>query len=234
MRRFNPLRAWVLAVNTVGTLVILQALVSLQTTPHRYEWLFFAALTALAGSFSLKIGSISARVTISDTFFITTALLFGPAPATLAVALGTMVSSWRRGHARDRVMFNTSTCAFAIWAGAQVFFWMAGVPPLTHTQSPVVQLVTPLLSLTAVYFIVNTGLIAVAVALDTRRPVMQQQVRKQLYRLAVEERVRAGAGRERGDVARRAPEGLKDLLAALRLRRVRLARHGREKPHVPP
>jgi len=172
MRRFNPLRAWVLAVNTVGTLVILQALVSLQTTPHRYEWLFFAALTALAGSFSLKIGSISARVTISDTFFITTALLFGPAPATLAVALGTMVSSWRRGHARDRVMFNTSTCAFAIWAGAQVFFWMAGVPPLTHTQSPVVQLVAPLLSLTAVYFIVNTGLIAVAVALDTRRPVI--------------------------------------------------------------
>ena len=173
MRRpWNRLRAWVLAVNMVGAVVILQSIVSLQTTPHRYEWLFFAALTAVAGSFSLKIGSISARVTISDTFFITTALLFGPAPATLAVALGTLVSSWRRGHARERVTFNTCTCAFAIWTGSQVFFWLAGVPPLTQAVSPVVQLVTPLLALTAVYFVSNTGLIAVAVALDARRPVL--------------------------------------------------------------
>jgi len=168
----NGLRAWILVVNAIGALVIVQSLVSLQTTPHRYEWLFFAALTALAGSFSLKIGSINARVTISDTFFITTALMFGPAPATLAVALGTFVSSWRRGGvARKRVSFNTSTCAFAIWAGSQVFFWMAAVPPLTHQQSPVVHLAVPLLALTAVYFIVNTGLIATAVALDARRPV---------------------------------------------------------------
>src|SRR6188474_1554947 len=111
----NGLRAWIFVVNAIGALVIVQSLVSLQTTPHRYEWLFFAALTALAGSFSLKIGSINARVTISDTFFITTALMFGPAPATLAVALGTFVSSWRRGHARERVTFNSSACAVAIW-----------------------------------------------------------------------------------------------------------------------
>ncbi len=171
-RPWTPLRAWVLTVNAIGALVIVQSLVSLQTTPHRYEWLFFAALTALAGSFSLKIGSINAWVSISDTFFITTALMFGPAPATLAVALGTFVSSWRRGGvARQRVSFNTSTCAFAIWAGSQVFFWVAAVPPLTQQQSPVVQLAVPLLALTAVYFIVNTGLIAIAVALDARRPV---------------------------------------------------------------
>ena len=171
-RPWTPLRAWVLTVTVVGALVIVQSLIALQTTPHRYEWLFFAALTAVAGSFSLKIGSISARVTISDTFFITTALLFGPAPATLAVALGTLVSSWRRGHARERVSFNTATCAFAIWAGSQVFFRLAGVPPLTQAQSPVVQLVGPLLALTAVYFLANTILIAIAVALDTRRPIL--------------------------------------------------------------
>ncbi len=171
-RSWNPLRAWVLTVTAVGALVILQSLVALQTTPHRYEWLFFAALTAVAGSFSLKIGSISARVTISDTFFITTALLFGPAPATLAVALGTLVSSWRRGHARDRVAFNTATCAFAIWAGSQVFFYLAGVTPLTHAATPVVRLVVPLLALTAVYFTANTILIAIAVALDVKRPVL--------------------------------------------------------------
>jgi hypothetical protein len=49
--------------------------------PHPYEWLLFAALAMLTGSFSLKIASISASVTVCDTFFVTTALLFGPAPA---------------------------------------------------------------------------------------------------------------------------------------------------------
>jgi putative nucleotidyltransferase with HDIG domain len=168
----NWLRAWVLTVNAIGVAVILHSLVALQTTPHRYEWLLFAALTAVAGSFYLKLGTISVQVTISDTFFITTALLFGPAPATLAVALGTGVSSWRRGHARERVTFNSSACAFAIWSGSQVFFWLAGVPPLTQHQTSVVQLVLPLLALTAVYFLINTVVIAIAVALDTNRSTL--------------------------------------------------------------
>ena len=86
----KSLRLWIQVVATLGALVILQSLVSLQTTPQRYEWLFFAALAILTGSFSMKIGSVYASVTIADTFFITTALLFGPAPATLAIALGTV------------------------------------------------------------------------------------------------------------------------------------------------
>src|SRR5688572_17792828 len=171
-RSWNWLRAWVLTVNAIGVLVVVQSLVSLQTTPHRWEWLIFAALTAVAGSFSLKIGAISARVTISDTFFITTALLFGPAPATLAVALGTLISSWQRGHARERVTFNTSACAAAVWAGSQVFFWIAGVPPLAEVETPVVQLVLPLLALTAVYFLTNTLLIAIAVGLESGQPTL--------------------------------------------------------------
>ena len=171
-RAWNWLRLWVLTVSVTGGLVIVQSLLSLQTNPHRYEWLFVALLTAIAGSFWLRLGTISVQVTISDTFFITTALLFGPAPATLAVALGTLISSWRRGHARGRVLFNTSACAIAIWAGSQAFFWMAGVPPLTQVQTSVVQLVMPLVVLTAVYFLANTSLIAIAVALEAGRPML--------------------------------------------------------------
>jgi putative nucleotidyltransferase with HDIG domain len=165
----KTLRAWIQLVATLGVLVIVQSLVSLQTTPHRYEWLFFAALAVLTGSFSMKIGSVSASVTIADTFFITTALLFGPAPATLAIALGSFVASWRRGHARERVAFNTATTALGIWAGSHVFFLLAGIPPLTQTQAPAGQLIGPLLALTVVYYLTNSGLIAIAIGLDARR-----------------------------------------------------------------
>ena len=165
----KSLRLWILAVQVVGAAVLIQSGIELQTSPHRWEWLIFAALAALTGSFSLKIGSVSASVTISDTFFITTALLFGAAPATLAIALGTAVSSWRRARARPRITFNTGACAFAMWAGSQVFFLTAGVPPLTQTHSPVGQLIVPLVALTAVYFLTNSFIIATAIGLDARR-----------------------------------------------------------------
>lgn len=165
----KTLRLWIRLVATLGVVVIVQSLVSIQTTPHRWEWLFFAALAILTGSFSMKIGSVSASVTIADTFFITTALLFGPAPATLAIALGSFIASWRRGHDRARVAFNTATTALGIWAGSHVFFLLSGIPPLTQVQSPAGEIVAPLLALTAVYFSTNSGLIAVAVGLDARR-----------------------------------------------------------------
>ena len=168
----KTLRLWIRLVATLGVVVIAQSVVSLQTTPHRWEWLFFAALAIVTGSFSMKIGSVYASVTIADTFFITTALLFGAAPATLAIALGSSVASWRRGHDRSRVAFNTATTALGIWAGSHVFFFLAGVPPLTHvlqTPPPAGLLIVPLLALTAVYFLTNSGLIAIAIGLDTRR-----------------------------------------------------------------
>ena len=165
----NWLRVWLHAIDVVGVAVIVHSLVALLTIPHGYEWLFFAALAALTSLFSMKIGSLSARVTISDTFFITTAMLFGSAPATLAVAMGTLVSSWRRGHARGRVMFNTSTCAFAMWGGSQVFSRLAGVPPLAYSHAPVGELILPLLAMTAVYFLANSGVVAIAIGLDARR-----------------------------------------------------------------
>jgi putative nucleotidyltransferase with HDIG domain len=157
-------------VAALGAVVIVHSLVSLHLAPPRsYEWLFFAGLAVLTGSFAMKVGSVSANITIADTFFITTALLFGPAPATLAIALGTFISSMRTNRRRERVAFNTSTCALGMWAGSHAFFWLSGGRPLIEVQTPATQLIGPLLALTAVYFLVNSGLIAVAIGLDARR-----------------------------------------------------------------
>jgi putative nucleotidyltransferase with HDIG domain len=165
----HHLHRYVQIVACVGALAILESLIALKTTSHPYEWLLFALLAVLTGSFSMKIASISASVTVSDTFFITTALLFGPAPATLAIALDTIVVSLRRGHSRERVAFNTATVSLGMWAGSHVFFQLAGIPPLSQGHAPIEQLIFPLLALTTVYFLLNTGLIAVAIGLDVRK-----------------------------------------------------------------
>src|ERR1700674_1018293 len=123
------MRLFVQAVATVGALVIAESLFALRTTSHPYEWLLFVELAVLTGSFSMKVASVQASVTISDTFFITSALLFGQAPATLAVALDSFIVSWRRGHGRLQVVFNTATPALSMWAGSHLFFLLARVPP---------------------------------------------------------------------------------------------------------
>jgi putative nucleotidyltransferase with HDIG domain len=166
----RSLRTWVQFVVALGVLVIVHSLVTLQATPPRsHEWLLFAGLAIVTGSFAMKVGSVSANITIADTFFITTAMLFGPAPATLAIALGTSISSWRTNRRRERVLFNASTCALGMWAGSQAFFWLSGARPLGDVHIPATLVIGPLLSLTAVYFLVNSGLIAVAIGIDARR-----------------------------------------------------------------
>jgi putative nucleotidyltransferase with HDIG domain len=165
----SSLRRYVRLVAAAGALVIVESVISLTTTPPSYEWLLFAALAMLTGSFSLKIASVAASVTVSDTFFITTALLFGPAPATLAVALDTFVISYRRKHSPDRVAFNAATPALGMWAGSHVFFLIAGIPHSSLSQTPIQQLILPMVALTTVYFVVNSGLIALAIGLEGRK-----------------------------------------------------------------
>ena len=169
----TPLEVYVHGVAVLGAAVIIESILALRTTTHPFEWLLFVGLAVLTGSFSMKIASISASLTVSDTFFITTALLFGPAPATLAVALDTFIVTWRRRHAPLRQVLNTVAPALGMWTGSHVFFWLARVAPLAQMHVPVGQLVLPLFALAVVYFLVNSILIAVAIGLDSRKPALQ-------------------------------------------------------------
>jgi putative nucleotidyltransferase with HDIG domain len=161
------------AIAAIGAAVIIESIFALRTTSHPFEWLLFVGLAVLTGSFSMKITSISASLTVSDTFLITTALLFGPAPATLAVALDTFIVTSRRRHAPLRQVLNTVAPALGMWTGSHVFFWMSGVAPLAQAHAPVAQLVLPLFALTVVYFLVNSVLIATAIGLDARKSPLQ-------------------------------------------------------------
>src|ERR1044071_2209074 len=65
----------------------------LVVAPISSQWVILAALTLLTGSFSVKVPSISARISVSDAFVFASVLLFGPAPATVIVAVDCFVIS---------------------------------------------------------------------------------------------------------------------------------------------
>src|SRR4051794_9731150 len=81
-------------VTVVGLTIISQSLAATMRLTPGAEWFTLAALTLLTGSFTVKVPSLSARFSVSETFVFASALLFGPAAGTLTVVLDALVMSF--------------------------------------------------------------------------------------------------------------------------------------------
>ena len=154
----------------------------------------------VTGRFPLRIPGTNAWFSVSDTFFITSALMFGPAPATATMAIDSLVMSYAanlKATNKDtrlrRLLFNGSAPSLAFWCGAAVFFALSGFGPVFGSHIDVDRLVLPLACFAAVYFVLNSGLTALAVAL-AEEPVAARGVAIALHD-AVAELLRVGVGR---------------------------------------
>src|SRR5690348_13870673 len=130
------LPVYVGSVVAAGIAALALALTSLRYAPHPLEWSLFALLALVTGSFSVAFVSVAASITVSDTFVIASALLFGPAPATIALAADCVILSWRRKLGWNRLAFNAAGPPLSLWCAAKVFFLVADVPPLAVSDTP--------------------------------------------------------------------------------------------------
>jgi putative nucleotidyltransferase with HDIG domain len=169
-RRITTIDAYVAAVLIAGAFVLGSAAMALPSTPYVRDWGVLAGLALVASRFPLRVPGRSAWFSISDTFFMTSALLFGPAPATLTIAIDSMLMSRAcRTFSLRRFLFNTSAPAVGFWAGAEVFFRVSGFTPLYGTGVAADGLVLPVAYFAAVYFALNSGLTAIAIGLEKQR-----------------------------------------------------------------
>ena len=164
------LKAYVWGTAIIGVVVLAVCCVSLATGATHYGWTALAALAMLTGIFPVQIGSAEASISVADTFFIACAILFGPAAATAAVATDSLVMSLLgRRHRSERVLFNIAAPSLSMFVAAKTFFAVSGVGPLFQSHAPVTGLVLPLVLLAVVYFTLNSGLVAGAVALESQQ-----------------------------------------------------------------
>ena len=170
----RPLNLFVVSVVIAGFLTVAHSLAQLPYTPHPLQWMTLGVLATIAGALALRVPGVPVKVSVSDTFFFTSVLLFGPAPATVAIAIDSFLISWRSGHRVERVVFNAANPPLALWVGSQAFFAMARTPPLSHESTISSEaIVFPLVAMTAIYFLINSGLTAIAVALERGQPAFQ-------------------------------------------------------------
>ena len=165
----RALAVYLVVVVVAGALVLGHSALAAAHTPKPLWWMALGGGVILAGWFRMNFASVSATIGIEDTFLIATALLFGPAPPALAIAGSALLFSRRRGIPVRQIVFNMAALSLSIWGGAWTFFALAGVEPLAIGHAPVARLVVPLMALTSVYYVLNSGLTAIAVGLDSRQ-----------------------------------------------------------------
>lgn len=172
MSRANHLvrSVYATAVVAIGVGAILGSVLEIRSNPPAVDWLVLVALTILAGCFTVKLPSVPANLSVSETFIFTAVLLFGPAAGTLTVVVDALVVSfWTKGTRRTpkRFLFNVAAPAISIRVAAEFFFYNSGVTP-GATNVEIARLVGPVLGLAILYFVVNTMLIAGAMWSDER------------------------------------------------------------------
>ena len=160
---------FVSAIVMAGFLVIAHSVNALRSTPVTSQWFVLAALTLLSGSITIKLPGIDASISVSETFVFTSVLLFGTAAGTIIVTLDGLIISlwlWRKGIGFHKLLFNMTAPALSIWLAAQLFFFVAGVPPLTQEATSLPALLPGLLLFAVVYFLLNSWLMATAVSFE--------------------------------------------------------------------
>jgi putative nucleotidyltransferase with HDIG domain len=160
------LKRYVTAVGAGGGVAIAASLWQLPQTPRPLEWILFAAAGVLAGTYWIKIPGVEAQISVSDTFYLTLALLFGPAPATVAIAVDSAIISWRRNHAWSRLLFNVTGPPLSLWVAAHTCFFLVGLQPLATSDRSIGMLIVPVAGTALGWFLLNSGLAAVAMALE--------------------------------------------------------------------
>jgi PAS domain S-box-containing protein len=169
-------RPFYLLVVAAGGAAIAASIREAIRTPIDSFWYVLVALTVVTGWSTLRMRDIPVSFSISDTFTIAAALLFGPAAGTLTVVIDAVVMSLRVAAAVRRLVwthfiFNATATALAMFVSAHAFFAAARTGPLATQPGRIRDVVIPLLLFASMNFLLNGGLIAIAVADERKAPV---------------------------------------------------------------
>jgi putative nucleotidyltransferase with HDIG domain len=165
-------RAYFRFIPLAGVCVLGWALLDLFLHPPSPAWLALAALTVLTGSFTVKIPGLVARLSVSEPFVFAATLWFGPSVGAVTAALDALIMSlWLMPSLKtvERVSFNVSVLVISIWAASQGFFVLAGIDQRNPSYNSLAEFVVPLYLFTACAFLLNSGLVALAISFERRQ-----------------------------------------------------------------
>ena len=169
-------RLYILSVIVAGTSILVFSLYySLTSTDFR--WLYLACLTVFGRFFPVRIPSFRGKtqpviVTTSDVFIFTAILLFGPEVAvTIAAIDGSITLTSKRTY---KILFNVTQLSVITLIVGHVFYQLHGTsPPLDPANVDIPGFFIALGLCSILYFLLNTGAVALAIALTTEQDMFE-------------------------------------------------------------
>jgi putative nucleotidyltransferase with HDIG domain len=156
----------------LGALVI--SIRSLLAAPPDLRWTALAVLTVASGRLMMRMPVAPVSFSISEIFTFTTALMFGPAAGAVVVAVEAAVLSTQLVQDKrslTRYLFNLSAAALAMAIAARAFFAFSHTTPLAADPSVIIDHLGSLTVFAVLYFVLNTGLVALAVSFTNQQAV---------------------------------------------------------------
>jgi PAS domain S-box-containing protein len=151
-----------------GGLVLFTSVVQVIAAFPGPLWLVLVVMTCLTGWSAARMPGFPISLSMSDAFTIAAALLFGPGAGALTVACDGLIGSTgltRTSRTWPRVLFNVTAPALSLWLASHLFFMLTGAQPLADGDGAFEAVVAPLTLFAIVYFLLNTGLVAGAIAI---------------------------------------------------------------------
>ncbi len=167
-RTISNSNAYLTAVTAVGGGVLVHSVYQILFLPPDPAWVLLATLTVISALFTITVPSVSATISVSETFIFTSVLLFGTPVATVIVASEALImSAWRHRRELRKVLFNATEATLSIWIASTAFYFF--VPGnIKDNPQDISSLLGPMLLLVALYFLINSWLTATAVGLVSR------------------------------------------------------------------
>jgi len=167
-----PARTYLALVVIAGFFASIVSVRSIIISPPAGEWYWLTLLTLFSGFLPVKFKSVGARFSVSETFVFSGTLLYGQAVGTLLVLLDAVVLSGKVFYEKRRMdwtrtPFNLAAPPLSVWLASTVLFNISGKAPLALGDNPG-QFVLGLSVFTVLYFLLNSGLVALAIALTQR------------------------------------------------------------------
>jgi signal transduction histidine kinase len=169
MTRSLGLKAYVLAVDLAAVATL--AFMARSGVPAETgTFLLLAVLATITGTRSVRFEGLKFQLTVSHPFVICALAALGPFAAMIA-SVGTVVGTLlgrQAGMRGMRLAFNVGAQPVSVFAAGWLFLALGAQP-----GQPVSALMGPLALATAVFFLANTGLVSVAVALEKRQSILR-------------------------------------------------------------
>jgi diguanylate cyclase (GGDEF)-like protein len=162
---------YVTAVSLAGGLVVVKSVVNIDSTHSiALAVLLGLSLVASVAKITIPVAGNDSSLTVCHVVDFTTLIICGPSAAVIVSAFGGWAQCTLRSRTRNpphRVVFSVAALAVTMGTAGWVYQWLGGQPGV-WTETPQFE---PLLSAATIVFLLNSILVAGAVAFTTRRSI---------------------------------------------------------------